>query len=197
MPELKKKEIKKLVKTAMLEDVEIFKSGVWNGDKYSGKDLERMVDNFNNLKESGKLSVPVKIGHSEKQKYLKDEGIPAAGWINKLKMVGDSVRATITDIPSKIYNIVKNKGYRKTSAEIYPQYKTSEGKNLKTVLRAVAFLGGDIPAVEGISDIINLYKDENNQDFKVYELVDEVNKYSFEVTGERVQKMKFNVGIKV
>ena len=193
--EIDNEKVKSYARTETLEGVEIFRTGRWNDDEYTEKDLLRMVDNFNVLKEKGKLSVPVKIGHSEKQDYLKKEGIPAAGWVDKLKMVGDSVVARITDIPKKIYEIVKNKAYRKTSAEIYPAYKTSDGDKFKTVLRAVAFLGGDIPAVEGISDITKLYKEETEQKFKVYEIGKEINKYSFKIGDLETSKKKFVINV--
>jgi len=176
-----KKHSEQLIKkNSSLKNVEIFRTGTWNGDPYTRKDLQRMVKNFEQLQDEGKLEVPMKIGHGEKQDYLEKEGFPAAGWVSRLKLVGDSLLADIKNIPQSIFALIKKKAYRKTSAEIYPSYETSDGTKLSTVLRAVAFLGGEIPAVEGISDILGLYSDKGNQVFKMYSIEDK--KYGFTIT---------------
>ena len=75
------------------------------------------------------------------------------------------------DVPKKIYELIKNKAYRRKSAEIYPGYTGSDGKKYGKVLRAVSFLGGAIPAVTTIGDIHALYKkDDKNQKFKTYDM---------------------------
>ncbi len=142
--------------TEKLENVEIFMSGTWNKDKYSEQDLRDMVKNFEELKD--RVKPPAKIGHSEDQKMLKKEGLPAAGWVNKLQLVGNRVVASFTDVPKVIKDLIAKKAYKRVSAEIYPTYKDSTtGKVYKNVLRAVAFLGGDIPAVETLRDVQALY----------------------------------------
>ena len=156
-------------------ECEIFAVGQWNKDKYNSKDLQQMVDNFNELKDV--VKPPAKIGHSEHQDLLKKEGLPAAGWVDKLKMVGDKVIATFRDVPKVVKDLIDRKAYKRVSAEIYPKYKNPiNGKVYNNVLRAVAFLGSDVPAVETLQDISNLYKD-NNQEYSVYsfDLVDEKN----------------------
>ena len=149
---------------ANLNNVEIFRAGTWNGDTYSIKDLDEMIQNFNKLRPE--QSCPVKLGHSENQKFLKQEGLPASGWIASLKRSGDKVLASITDVPQKIYDLIKNGAYRKISAEIYPKFKDSVGNQYQNVLRAIALLGEDIPAVSGLKDIQALYSD--GQEYKAY-----------------------------
>ena len=147
-------------------EAEIFAVGQWNKDKYSVKNLQEMVNNFNELKDI--VKPPAKIGHSESQDYLKKEGLPAAGWVNSLKMVGNKVVAHFKDVPKIVKDLIDKKAYKRVSAEIYPTYKNpANGKIYNNVLRAVAFLGAETPAIESLSDILSRYTDDN-QFFKVY-----------------------------
>lgn len=148
-----------------IEGMEIFRSGTWNGDTYTNQDLDKMVENFRKLE--GKHAVPIKIGHGEKQTFLEKEGLPAAGWIKSLQRFGDKLIANVEDVPSKIGDLIRKRAYKKVSAEIYPKYKDSEGNIFTNVLRAVALLGADIPAVEGLADVTALYTGE--QSFKIYD----------------------------
>lgn len=156
---------------AEIRDMEIFRAGIWNGDSYTESDLDKLIENFNKLKE--KQSVPLKIGHSEKQEFLKKEGLPAAGWIDKLVKNGKVLVAEVKDVPDKVANLIKKKAYKKVSSEIYPIYKDGDGNKYEKVLRAVALLGGDIPAVDGLKDVEVLYNDENKQEYKVYTSIEE------------------------
>lgn len=147
-------------------EAEIFMSGQWNKDKYSVSDLQELVSNFDELKDV--VKPPAKIGHSESQDYLKKEGLPAAGWVDSLKMVGNKIVASFKDVPKVIKDLIDKKAYKRVSAEIYPTYKNpANGKIYNNVLRAVAFLGSETPAIETLSDIAALYN-MDTQDFKVY-----------------------------
>lgn len=163
------------METVTIEDVEIFKAGTWNGDSYKMEDLDSMVVNFDSL--GDRIKPPVKIGHGEDQGYLKKEGLPAAGWVTKLKRVGDTLKATFSDVPKRIADLIKKKAYRRVSSEIYPEYKT-QGANFRNVLRAVAILGGDIPAVETLKDIEALYLSQKADSATVWRLfeLDDFNK---------------------
>ncbi len=77
--------------------------------------------------------------------------------MDKLKLVGDTLIAAVKDVPRAIYEVVRNRGYKRVSSEIYPNYKDGTGSEHGPVLRAVAFLGGDIPAVDSLADIAALY----------------------------------------
>ena len=147
-------------------EAEVFAVGVWNKDKYSESNLKEMVQNFNDLKDI--VKPPAKIGHSESQDYLKKEGLPAAGWVDKLKLVGNKVIAHFIDVPKVVKDLIDRKAYKRVSAEIYPKYKDPvSGKIYNNVLRAVAFLGAETPAIESLSDILSRYTDDN-QFFKFY-----------------------------
>lgn len=144
-----------------IDDVEIFRVGTWNGDKYSQKDLEDIVKSFEEI--GGVLKPFVKLGHNGKQGLLKSDGMPAAGWITSLKMKGDTLLAKFSSVPEKIYELIKNKAYGRISAEIYWNIKNA-GKTHRRALKAVALLGADTPAVGTLDDFINLYTEEYEYD---------------------------------
>ncbi len=172
---------KLLHKYETLNDVEIFQVGKWNRDSYNKASLQEMVQNFNELKDV--VKPPAKIGHSESQDYLKKEGLPAAGWVTSLKMVGNKVVAHFKDVPKIVKDLIDKKAYKRVSAEIYPTYKNpANGKIYNNVLRAVAFLGAETPAVETLSDIAALYN-MDTQDFKTY---------GFDLEGNNIIKQSQN-----
>ena len=126
-------------------DAEIFSTGKWNGDTYSESDLQDIVSNYNALAEA--VKPPVKLGHAWK------EGQPALGWVKKLKLAGNKIVATLTDVPQIVYDAIKAGRYKRVSSEIYWNYKSKAGKTYNYVLKAVALLGADIPAVSDLNDL--------------------------------------------
>lgn len=134
-----------------IDGVEIFSAGTWNGDKYTTKDLDEMVKAF----EENETTVRpfLKLGHSDKQKLLESEGLPAAGWVGRIYRSGDKLLADFIDIPKKIYELIENKAYRKVSSEIYLNVKIKE-KAYKYMVGAVALLGAETPGVMNLSDIL-------------------------------------------
>jgi hypothetical protein len=126
-------------------DAEIFSVGSWNGDKYSESDLQDIADNFNALADN--VKPPVKLGHAWK------EGQPALGWVKTLKRIGSKLVATLTDVPQIVYDAIQAGRYKRVSSEIYWNYKSKAGKTYNYVLKAVALLGADIPAVSDLKDL--------------------------------------------
>ena len=163
--------IKKTKQEKQLFDVdkEIFAAGIWNGDKYTEKDIDEMVKAFEDLK--NKRDFPLKLGHTDKQKLLQKDGLPAAGWISKLKRVGKKLVATFTKVPKLIKDLIEKHAYKNVSAEIWWNYKDKNtGKLYPRMLSAVALLGADIPAVQGLSDFGKFYDDRvAGDDIRVYE----------------------------
>lgn len=126
-------------------DAEIFSTGKWNGDKYSEQDLDDLIENFNALADS--VKPPVKLGHAWK------EGQPALGWVKSLKKVGNKLVATLTEVPEIVYEAITAGRYKRVSSEIYWNFKSAAGKTFNYVLKAVALLGADIPAVDNLKDL--------------------------------------------
>lgn len=139
-----------------ISGVEIFEAGEHNGDLYTVEDLVDMVNNFSSLKET--LRPYVKLGHNPDQKLLAIDGLPSAGWIEKIYVEGAKLLADISDIPNTIYELIKNRAYRRVSSEIYWNFKDNTGKVYNRALKAISMLGGDTPAVGSLSDILALYK---------------------------------------
>jgi phage host-nuclease inhibitor protein Gam len=155
------------METYNITGVEIFSSGVWNGDEYSLEDLQGMVAAF----EKNKVAVRpfLKLGHDDDQKLIQNDGLPAAGWIDRLYILGEKLVADFSSIPKKIFDLISNKAYRKVSSEIYWNVKIGE-EYYKHMLGAVALLGADTPAVMNLNDILGLYTKVNSEDKRSYEI---------------------------
>lgn len=137
-----------------IKGVEIFSVGQWNGDVYTAEDLDEMVRAFNEMRDT--LKPALKLGHTDKQKLIQQDGMPAAGWIGGLYRLGQKLVADFVDIPEKIFELIENKAYRKVSSEIYWNIDIN-GKQYRRMLSAVALLGADMPAVTNLRDILALY----------------------------------------
>ena len=162
------------LETVDIENVEILAVGKWNGvpstKEYTKKDLDEIVRSFKALSSDEKLNYepPLKLGHDEHQKLLQKDGYPAAGWVKALKRIGNKLVASFGEVPKKIGDIIKAGGYKKVSSEIYHDYAMGDYK-FPLVLKAVALLGGDIPAVKTIADIQAQYSQEDGVDVVIYE----------------------------
>ena len=142
-----------------LQGIEIFSAGEWNGDEYTVSDLLEMETAFiENIKG---LRPYIKIGHDPKQKVLKElipsDGMPSAGWVERIYVRGKKLMADFSDIPDKIFDLIEKKAYRKVSSEIFWNIKIGD-KTYKRMLGAVALLGADTPGVFDLADILGMYK---------------------------------------
>ena len=143
--------------TTQIFNFPFFKAGTFNGHTYATSDLQKIESNFYALREV--VKPPLKLGHGE-QKFLKEEGMPAAGWVNAVRVVGgDRLVADIVDIPIRIFDLLKKKAYKRPSAEIYKDFHNEEGKSFGPVLAGLALLGADVPAVKTLPGIENLYSE--------------------------------------
>lgn len=143
-----------LPETFNISDVEIFSVGKWNGDMYTEKDVEDLVRNFEETKPA--LRPYLKLGHDDNQILAQRDGMPAVGWIEKLRKVGSKIYADFCDVPRKIYDLIKAGAYKRISSEIFFNIKI-ENKTYNKALKAVSLLGADTPAVQNLNDIIALY----------------------------------------
>lgn len=140
--------------TKDINGVEIFASGTWNGDPYTDKDLDQMVESYKATKDT--LKPYLKLGHDDGQKLTQEDGFPALGWVQNIRRVGSKLVADFKGIPKKVYELIKAGGYRRVSSEIYFDVELN-GKRWPKALKAVALLGGDTPAVQNLQDIMSLY----------------------------------------
>ena len=166
------------LQTININDVEILAVGTWNGKPstktYTRKSLDSIAKSFKELTSDKQLNYepPIKLGHDDDQKLLQKDGYPSAGYVKAVKRVGDKLVANIKDVPKKIGDIVKARGYKTVSPEIYYDYEMG-GNVYPLVLKAVSFLGGDIPAVKTIGDIIAQYEEEEKLSVVFYQMAEE------------------------
>lgn len=136
--------------TVNLTGVALLRPGTWNNDLYTEADLSAIVDAF----EAGNAGIdpPVKLGHPPDQKLLNNSGLPAAGYVSALRMDGDTLTADLRDVPERIARLIKSKAYSKVSAEIYFNFSDGEVEHPR-LLKAIALLGADVPAVTSLDDV--------------------------------------------
>ena len=168
-----------------LRNVEVFSTGVWNGDTYTEADLDSMVSAYYSLG----IKPPLKLGHDEAQKWFgQKDGAPALGWIENLRRFGKKLVADLADVPDALHGMITSKRYRTKSAEVYWNYKDSEGRIWPRVLRAVALLGADLPAVTDLQDLQMALMADGTRDLRTYGSDGDVRTYSDEDGGKSMDK---------
>jgi cation transport regulator len=154
------------LETVDIPGVEILAVGKWNGSvtrTYKLETLQNLVKSFKALAGDVGLNYepPLKLGHDDNQAIIQESGLPSIGWVKALRVKGDKLIADFKGVPKKLADIIKAGGYKKVSSELYFDYKLG-GRTWPAVLKAVALLGADVPAVKTIADIRAAY-DENEQ----------------------------------
>lgn len=162
---------------ASIKGLEIFAAGVHpnmsgdrvDGDRFTIADLDEMVEAFNKVG----FSPPIKAGHAGGQeseaKAREVFGAPALGYVERVYRVGEKLLADFKDIPRKFADLIKAGAYKRVSSEIYYDYIGGSGRKFHRVLKAVSFLGADIPAITNLKAVENLYRRRNDgNDFRVY-----------------------------
>lgn len=125
----------------ILDNVEIMRIGTHTSS--SGEKVTFGADEMAALAESYDPALheaPVVLGHPA-------DNQPAYGWVQKLRVVGDRLLATLDVVPEFV-EAIKRGLYKKRSASIY---KDLDGKGM--YLRHVGFLGAVPPAVKALADI--------------------------------------------
>src|SRR3990167_1169299 len=140
--------------TVSVKDIEVFSVGTHNGDPYSEKDLDAMVDAHREV--GAELQPFVKLGHSPQQALIQADGWPSAGWVDNVRRVGEKLVADFKAVPVRLAEIMKRGGYNRVSSEVFWNLKRGE-KTFPRVLKAVALLGSTTPAVRNLKDIMDLY----------------------------------------
>ncbi len=168
-----------------IKNVEVFSVGEWNGDDFTIDNLKDMVRAF----EDNKIGVRpyIKLGHDEKQTILQKDGLPSAGWVDRLWINGNKLMADFVDIPKKVYDLIIRKAYRKVSGEVFFNVKIGE-KKYSRMLAGVALLGSDLPGVMNLNDILSLYSitEENYEKISVFTN----DKFEFEPSSSEQKKGK-------
>lgn len=140
---------------------EIFKTGTYYGRKYTEDTLDLIAKNTNELIAAGKHRAPSKLGHDDSQTFAKINGLPAVGWVSRVFRKGASLFADFVDVPAIVADAINKKLYNSVSAEIYLDEHSKKEFGVKgPVLRAVAWLGADIPKVKGMTPLAALMDDQ-------------------------------------
>ena|ERR1051325_600258 len=142
--------------TVDISGLEVFASGKYNGDQYSDADLDAMVSAFGEVG----FQPTVKAGHADGQENAeaarKVFGAPALGYASKIYRKGAKLVADLTKVPRRFADLIKRGAYNRVSSEIFWNYD-SNGKKFPRVLKSIAFLGADIPALTNLKEIEALY----------------------------------------
>lgn len=126
-----------------VQAVEVMRVGTWNDIEFSLADLDEMIAAFN----ARPFSVPLKVGHGEVA------GMPAYGWVDRIFRRGEVLFADFRDVPGWIFDCVfVQHQYDHVSIEVFFNLKVGD-KTFKRVLKAVALLGAETPAVSGLSPL--------------------------------------------
>ena len=126
-----------------IKGIQIFRTGVHNGDTYTEKDLDDMVSAFGVLDYRPAL----KLGHTKDT-----PGAPAYGWVQNLHRDGDKLIADFEDMHDSVVDAIRTRSYPNVSSEIYFNLKRG-GKDYRRALKAVALLGAEVPAVAGLTPL--------------------------------------------
>ncbi len=136
------------IEFAEIKGLPIFKAGKFHGGKVevTDTDLDEMVASFDATKDA--FNRPVKLSHQDTE----SERSAALGVIDRVFTASVNgikhVMADLKDVPETMKKAIAERRILDRSIEMYP---TFQGK--RNVLRAIAFLGGDIPEVKGLPDL--------------------------------------------
>ena len=117
-------------------EVEIFRAGDYGAKgAWSEDDLDRIAEDYDpKLHEA-----PVTVDHAQSG--------PALGWVASLRRTGDRLVANLRGLNGRLWEWIRQGGFKKRSAEIYPALRETS----RPYLRAVSFLGAAPPEVKGMS----------------------------------------------
>lgn len=130
-----------------LREREIFRTGTWNGRKFTRQDLDDIVSAASEVG----FKPPLKLGHAEKS------GDPAYGWVENIKRIGNRLVGDFVDIPNDLAAAIKDRRFDNVSAEIFFNLRrgVEDGttKLFRRALKAVAILGAETPAVSNLKPL--------------------------------------------
>lgn len=142
-----------------IQRLEIFSAGTHKTGKgqvsATVKDLDKMIEAFDALKDTNIVKPHLKLGHTDAQKWFgQADGIPALGWITEVWREGKILLANIDKVPGSLIDLIKQGRFHNVSAEIFwdaPIEK--DGTRFSRVLAAVALLGVEMPAVKDLAGL--------------------------------------------
>lgn len=139
-------------------EMEIFRAGTHNKMEFDEADLEEMASNFHVLK--GELRPKLKITHRESQEKI--AGLASYGdVVDVFTRAGEDGKkrlfAKVANVPQEVRAWIKDRRFPERSIELYPEFELGTEENPKTyknVLKAIALLGAEMPAVTGMAPVL-------------------------------------------
>ena len=106
------------------------------------------------------LKPPLKFGHEPPAGSMYSaDGAPALGWVERVHVVGDRLKADLRKVPDRLYQAIRQGRWRRQSAEILRDWTNPAGEKCSRVLKAVALLGSELPAIQTLDDLVTLSDD--------------------------------------
>jgi len=144
--------------TAVIDDMEIFRAGEWKGHKYTTKDLDTMIQNF----EAGVIRPYMYISPSGEHDATSHGSRPmlsalAHGWVEKLWRIGDRLKARIKQVPARLAELIESGACKQKSIEVWPDFTTTDGQKRGAALEAILMFGRGLPAVHDLDDAVAVY----------------------------------------
>lgn len=139
------------------------------GDFWTSDDLRAMAAADAEL--GDELKPPNKIGHSDLQALVRNSAeelgltvtpgeMPAVGWIENVRVNEDGTKllGDIMGVPKKLAELLETGAWRTRSVELSKVTSQVTGKVYDWVVTGLAWLGGKMPAVRTLDDVVALYE---------------------------------------
>lgn len=169
-------------------------TGNWKGRDFTEDDLDEMIRYFEDLSETEKRNVHVKLGHGD-QSIVHNSGLVSVGWVKRLYRKGIELFADMTAVPRMVLRMIKNKTLKELSPEVGINFKDeTTGKSYRKILNAVALLpwgNSKHKAMRTLKDLSSLYADEgDNVDIEAGSLVLNMSETTYVTEEEPEDKTK-------
>jgi len=134
--------------TFSILDVPVFELGEHKGFAYDAAWATEAINNFNTLKEKGRLPRVI-VGHTA-------EGVEkkALGFWDNLRLIGNMFVTDLIKIKEKVFEEIKNQEWPGRSVEVNPDKKK---------FTALALLGGSEPYFESLEPLELIFEDSGGQ----------------------------------
>ena len=143
---------------ATVDEMEIFRTGKWKGHNYTVADLDSMIANQEKGIIRGYMYTTPDGDHDPRPTGSRPllESL-SQGWIEKLWRVGDRLKAKIKQVPAQIADMIDKGAIKQKSVEVWPKFKTQDGKQHGAVFEALLMFGRGLPAVYDLDDAVKVY----------------------------------------
>lgn len=124
-----------------MKEIEIFRAGTYKKGSltFTEGDIRALSESYDPVK----MQAPLTLDHIHTGKSY--------GWVRRVFSRGATLFAELEDVSPELTEMVRRGEYRTVSAEIYPAGHPDSPAPETLYLKAVSFLGAQIPAVKGLA----------------------------------------------